>query len=53
MPDYLDLLKRKEQLRSGSYTPKLSTSTPQVQDDFTLDPDVTLKKDDLKNIIIY
>ena len=53
MPDYLDLLKRKEQLRSGSYTPKLSTSTPQVQDDFTLDPDVTLKKDDLKNNTRY
>ena len=49
MPDYLDLLKRKEQLRSGSFTPTMSTTAPKERDDFILDPEASLKKDDLKN----
>ena len=42
MADYLELLRKRDELYSTA------PSRVQEQDDFVLDPEVTLKKDDLK-----
>ena len=43
MADYFELLRKRDKLYSNA------PSRVQEQDDFVLDPEVTLKKDDLKN----
>mgnify|MGYP000981549985 FL=1 len=47
MPDYFELLK-KDQARFGNNSTPTNVVMEEEEDDFVLDPEATLKKDDLQ-----